>query len=77
MARFVEVARRQSGPWPCWVCETCRGGQRRFVSPAHHDFSMFPAWWAGAGSELVPPYIEKRDGLGRQCGRVASLVFDR
>ena len=37
--------------------------QRRFAALAHHDFSMFPAWWAGARSELVPPYVKKAMAL--------------
>ena len=37
--------------------------QRRFAAPAHHDFSMFPTWWAGARSELVPPYVKKAMAL--------------
>ena len=37
--------------------------QRRFAAPAHHDFSMFPEWWAGARSELVPPYVKKAMAL--------------
>ena len=32
--------------------------QRRFAAPAHHICLAAFRWWAGARSELVPPYVE-------------------
>ena len=40
------------------VAQNVGWDQRRFAASAHHQFSKVSSWWAGARSELVPPYFE-------------------
>ena len=65
-------ATRRAGPSPCSVYISCRVGQVALRRAGPLGFLDVSRWWAGARSELVPPYVEKGDGPAR----FALIVVD-